>query len=101
MLTADGEENWRYTNHKAGKAGHIKVILIGYVPYENIEAINWEGDEYYGEPHIYCHLDANRRGEPYEKLAFCEKRELNGIPLYTEVCPYEQVRKCSRKLGIR
>jgi hypothetical protein len=100
MLTSEGANSWRYTNHQAGESGDLKVILIGYVPYENIEAINWNGDEYYGEPHFYCHFDA-KRGEPYEKLAFCEKRELNDIPFYTEVCPYEPVRKRSKRLGIR
>lgn len=99
-LTLDGEENWRYTNHNAGEKGDITVILIGYVPYENIEAINWDGDEFYGKPHLYCHFDATKR-EPYEKLAFCEKKELDGFPFYTEVCPYDPVRKRSKKLGIR
>ena len=99
-LTADGEEKWRYTNHKIGETGDIKVILIGYVPYENVEAINWDGDEYYGNAHLYCHFDA-RNGEPYEKLAFCEKQELNEIPFYTEVCAYEPVWKRSKKLKIR
>lgn len=103
MLTEEGENKWRYTNHEAGEAGDLKVILIGYVPCENIEAINWDGDEYYGNPHIYCHFDANKNesAEPYEKLAFCEKRELNEIPFYTEICLYEPVRKLSKKLGTR
>ena len=101
MLTDDGDDKWRYTNHKTKEVGDLKVILIGYVPYENIEAANWEGDEYYGKPHIYCHFVGNRQKEPYEKLAFCEQRELNEIPFYTEICPYEPVRKRSKKLGIR
>ena len=98
-LTAEGEDKWRYTNHKAGENGDLKVILIGYVPYESIEAIIWDGDEYYGNPHIYCHFEANQK-QPYEKLVFCAKRELNEIPFYTEICPYEPVRKRSKKSGI-
>ena len=101
MLTADGEENWRYTNHKAGKAGHIKVILIGYVPYENVEPINWEGDEYYGEPHITATSTQTGGGNHMRSSPFARSGNSIGIPFYTEVCPYEQVRKCSRKLGIR
>jgi hypothetical protein len=62
------------------------VVLVGYVPFENIESVDWHGDEYYGFPHLYCYFDA-RRKEPYEKLAFCEKKEMNGIPFYTEVTP--------------
>ena len=76
------------------------MILIGYVPYENIEAINWDGDEYYVNPHLYCYFDTKRR-EPYEKLVFCEKREINEIPYYSEVSLHEPVRRRSKKLGIR
>lgn len=94
-LTLD-EDHWRYTNYKAGEKGDIKVILIGYIPYENIEAVNWSGDEYYYCPHIYCHFDA-RRKEPYERLAFCEKKELNEIPFYTEVADDLTVQRFSKK----
>ena len=51
------------------------------------------------KPHIYCHFDTNRK-EPYEKLAFCEKRELNEISFYTEICLYDPVRKLSKRRGI-
>jgi hypothetical protein len=91
--------DWRFTDYKKGESGDIKVILIGYVPFENIESVDWRGDEYYGFPHLYCYFDA-RRKEPYEKLAFCEKREMTDIPFYTEVAPYPAVRKRSRKLGL-
>jgi len=99
-LTLDQEKYWRYTNHQAGEEGDAKVILIGYVRYENIEAIEWDGDQFYGQPHVYCYFDA-RRGEPYEKLAFCEKQELDGVPFYTELSLYEPVHRRSRKLRIR
>lgn len=89
-------DNWRYTDHRAGEEGDIKVILIGYIPYENIEEVDWEGDEYYYFPHIYCHFDAKRK-EPYDKLAFCEQKHSNDIPFYTEVAEYANVRKHSKK----
>ena len=99
-LTMDRQKNeWRWTNRKAGENGELKVILIGYVPFENIESVDWDGDEYYGYPHIYCYFDA-RRKEPYERLAFCEEKEVNGIPFYTEVVDYEKARKLSKKRGI-
>ena len=85
-LTADAKGDWRFTDYKRGETGEIKVILIGNVPFENIESVDWRGDEYYAFPHLYCYFDA-RRKEPYEKLAFCEKREMNDIPFYTEVSP--------------
>lgn len=36
-LTADGDDRWRYTDYNGGEKGDIRVVLIGYVPYENIE----------------------------------------------------------------
>jgi hypothetical protein len=59
-LIEDGDGRWRYPDYKHGEKGDINLILIGYVPYENIESVDWEGDEYYGEPHIYCHFDPQR-----------------------------------------
>ena len=99
-LTEDAKGEWRFTNYKKGEKGDIKVILIGYVPFENVESVDWEGEEYYGFPHIYCYFDA-RRNEPYEKVAFCEERDLDGNPFYTEIVSYPAVRKRSRKLGLK
>ena len=99
-LTLDKSDEYRYTNHKAGETGDIKVVLIGYVRYENIADINWDGDEYRRQPHIFCYFD-EKKGEPYEKLAFCEQRELRKIPYYNEISLYEPVRKLSKKLGVR
>ncbi len=100
-LTNHGnEEDWRYTNHKAGETGDIKAILIGRIPFENVEAVDWDGDEYYYFPHIYCHFDAKRK-EPYEEVVYCVEKCLpGGLPFYVEVATYEKVRKLSDKLGI-
>lgn len=98
-MTIDKDDNKpRYTNYKNEK-GDLKVMLIGYIPYEYIEAVDWEGDEYGGHPHIYCYFNA-RRKEPYEKLAFCEENFLNEIPFYTEIADYDKVRKYSKKKRI-
>jgi hypothetical protein len=97
-LTEDSDGELRFTDYKNGEHGDINLILIGYVPFENIASVDWEGDEYYGFPHLYCYFDA-RRKEPYEKLAFCEERQLDHITYYTEVASYEAVRRRSRKRG--
>jgi hypothetical protein len=92
-LHRDADSNrWRHPNRKAGEEGEVKVILIGFIPYENIEAVDWDGDEYYGFPHIYCYFSAKRK-EPYERLSYCEQNHLNDIPFYTEVVEYSAVKK--------
>jgi len=99
-LTMDQTHNrWRYTNYQANEKGGLKVILIGYVPYENIETVNWDGDEYYGFPHIYCYFDAKRK-EPYETLKFCEEQDFDGFTHYTEVADYDSVHKFRQKCNI-
>jgi hypothetical protein len=93
-------DTWRYTNYREGERGDIKIIQIGYIPYENIESVDWDGDEFYNFPHIYCHFVEKDR-QPYEKIAFCEKKELNGFPFYTKVAPLEPTHRLSRKRGVR
>lgn len=92
---ADG---FRYANWAKDELGERKVLLVGYIPFENIESVDWEGDKYYGFPHIYCYFAF--KGEPYERLAFCERHEINGWPYFVEVADYEPVRKLSKRHGI-
>lgn len=91
---------WRHTNYALKEETEINALLIGYIPFENIETVDWGGDEYYGYPHIYCHFNTKRK-EPYEKLAYCEKKFLHEIPFYSEVADYDSVRKLSKRLGIK
>jgi hypothetical protein len=95
--TATGE--WRYRSRKDGEEGDIKVALIGYIPYENIEHVDWDGDEYNYKPIIFCHFDA-KKGQPYEEIAFCEKRMLDDHEYYTKIAEYEAVRKASVNAGV-
>ena len=84
------ENGYRFTNYKAGEKGDVTAILMGDVPYESIEAVNFEGDEYYYFPHIYCSFDFN--DEPYERLWFCEKIDQpHGHPYFKELASYESV----------
>jgi hypothetical protein len=99
-LTKD-REHWRFTDRAAGERGDVKVLLIGSIPYENIDNVDWNGDEYYSDPHVYCFFSYKK--EPYEHVGFYEKHiplSGNGLPFYTEIAPYDQVRRLSRRLGI-
>jgi hypothetical protein len=93
-------EKWRYTNHQAGEQGDIDVAMLSSIPYESIENVDWDGDQIYDYPHIYCYFD--RRKEPYERTAFYveTKPHSGNRPFYTEVATYDEVRKLSRKLGL-
>jgi hypothetical protein len=91
---------WRYPNYDAGEKGTLTCALVGSIPFEFIEGVDWEGDEYYGFPHIYCHFDGPKR-QPYEKIDFREKRGIPDIIYWKEVADYEPVRKLTRKRGIK
>lgn len=69
----------------------LEVALLGEVPYESIESVNFDGDDYYNKPHIYCHFEHN--GEPYERLFFGEECQLDpNLPsYYREIAKYEPV----------
>jgi hypothetical protein len=100
LKRTDRPGEWRYINYKSGENGDINLLLVGRIPYENIENVDWQGDEYYPLPHIYCHFDATKR-EPYESLAFCsETRYRNELPSYVEVVRHEQVREATKKFRI-
>ena len=45
-----------------------RIILIGRIPYSNVVAYDLEGDDYYGNPHIYCDFACN--GEPYVEICY-------------------------------
>ena len=60
-------------------AGFIGAVVFGVL---------W--DKYYYFPHIYCHFDF--KGEPYERLWFCEKiDEPHGHPYFKHLADYKDV----------
>lgn len=76
---------WREVAHDAPE--RLRVILVGKVPYECIERVNFDGDHYYNKPHLFLHFDF--RGEPYEQITFAtEDRIIGGAPFYTDVVDY-------------
>jgi len=100
-LTEDTPGKWRYTNYGAGEIGEVRSILIGRVPYENVQDVDWNGDEYYYFPHIYCHFDGKEDG-PYDELVFCEQKTPPDMqPYYVDVASYDDVRQRNEELGIR
>jgi hypothetical protein len=89
----------RYSDHKTGEKGDIKAFLIGEIPFDSIVAVNWEGDEYYYFPHIYCHFDHG--GEPYDRLIFCEEVDMgHGHTYFKEIAEHAEIQKNSEESGV-
>ena len=94
-----GEYGYRFTNHENGEEGDITVFLIGEIPYTSILDVNWDGDEYYGFPHVYCYFDHD--GGPYENLDFCKRIDMENGPVhYQKVASLEKVRENSKGTGV-
>lgn len=89
-------EGLRLGDYGAEKDRMVNLTLTGFIPYENIELIDWDGDQYYSYPHLYCYFDF--KGEPYERLAYCQKRNLDEHVYYTEIAEYHSVLKLTKKL---
>lgn len=70
-IQVNPDRSWRVIKHgehqtETEDAAYINAFVIGNVPYDNIVAIDFEGDEYYNFPHLYCEFSFS--GEPYEKV---------------------------------
>ena len=84
-------DGYRLKNYKKDEEGDITVMLMGAIPFDVIETVNIEGDEYYPYPHIFCHFPF--KTEPYEQLFYAEViMQPHGHPWYKEVADYESVK---------
>lgn len=68
----------------------LKVMLLGEVPYESIQSVNFDGDKYYNKPHIFCHFEY--KGEPFRQLFYGEEYRLfDDSPWhYREIAEYQR-----------
>ena len=88
---------WRFAEYKnKEEGGDLNAYIVGLIPFEYIANIDWNGDEYYSCPHIYCHF-LSKKGEPYEEIIFCEKRWSDKSVYYHEIAKYEQVAKFTKE----
>jgi hypothetical protein len=46
----------------------VNILAVGRIPYRNIVAADFDGDDYYAEPHLYCSFI--EAGQPYEAVVY-------------------------------
>jgi hypothetical protein len=91
-LVMDAEtDELRFPHGDRSEEGNVKVMMTGFIPYENIEDVDWSGYSYYAYPHIYCYF--NHKRKLYERIAFCEQRQLNEHVYFSELVDYKSVLK--------
>lgn len=91
-LIQSSDGTWREKDHEKDQEEGEKAILAGRIAFENIEAVDWDGDEYYYYPHIYCHF-ANKK-EPYESVDYYLKIQNPGTrPHYSKLVNINDVKR--------
>jgi hypothetical protein len=88
------QRSWRHYNRDKEKYD-VNALLIGRIPFERIVNIDWQGDEYYFIPHIYCRFSSKTK-EPYEELVYSIRKGSDESQYYEEIASYDDVRKASR-----
>jgi hypothetical protein len=71
-IAKDENDEWKFVDYSYE---HDKLIVyaVGRIPFDLIKSIDWEGDEFYNIPHIYCDFKG-MRGTPYETIPLYYKK---------------------------
>jgi hypothetical protein len=68
----DDRGNWDISEYgeppRKGTYEKRRLYMVGRIPYSSIVDYDLKGDEYYGEPHIYCRFEHD--GTPYEEIVY-------------------------------
>jgi hypothetical protein len=73
----------------------LKGFIVGRIPFDWIAEIDWDGDEYYGGPHIYCRYIGKHK-QPYEDIVVYYKER--GDDFLWLLNDYTQARRPPRML---
>lgn len=96
MLIQTGPDAFRNANWATEESEGLKVALAGKIPFYLIESVDFDGDDYYYYPHIFCHFAIKKM--PYESLDYYKEVERDGFPpFYTHIASQEDVRRENKK----
>lgn len=90
-IKKDEKGDWQFTEHD-DEGEKVLAYPVARIPFDLIEHVSWEGDEYYPFPHIYCRFKAFK-GQPYESVPFFVERGRGDSKYLIEVegfTPYDK-----------
>lgn len=93
LIFENGTSSWRLS--KGNETPTIPGLLVGRIPLEWIQEINWDGDGFYSFPHFYCTF--RRKWGPYKQAVFYREHEGLERPVYTEIVDYATAKKNARQ----
>ena len=74
----------------------INCVLAGKIPYHMIENVDFDGDEFYNYPHLFCHFGIKRL--PYESVDYYLRKQIDNFPyFYVALVPASKVENPYRK----
>ena len=100
ILSIDGlvhvtnHDKWRYSQTE--DSDYINAYLVGQIPFDVIRIVDWDGDNYYRCPHIYCEFFRKEK-QPYENLIYYELRGSEEYRYFEKITKMDDVVKISKR----
>ncbi len=69
LVYVENLRKWRYSTNNENDT--VNAYLVGQIPFDVIRGVEWNGDEYYLCPQIYCQFNKKEK-QPYENLVYYE-----------------------------
>lgn len=98
LVFVEEREGWRFGRYD--EPGAVNALLVGRIPFDVVRSVDWEGDEFYPFPHIYCDF-SKAKGQPYEESVYYASHQGTTGPYFMELAKLEAVRRLSKKLGFQ
>lgn len=76
------EGGWIHTRYDDQDPDVIQAFRIAYIKYENVEHVDWHGDQYTNLPVIYCRFKGREIGTPYDRVCYCTEGGDERFPPY-------------------
>lgn len=97
---AEVNGQWKLQDNKKRTEDSTNVFLVGHIPFDSIEYINWNGDQYYNFPHIFCKFNG-LQGGPYEAIPIYFRSEAGHFFEIEGFRPLDKYRKFGRWVNKR
>lgn len=79
---------WYYARYD--EPGAISGFVVGKIPFDVIRTVEWDGDQYYNMPHIYCEFSRADK-QPYEEIVFYQSMGAPPHEWFQEIAKFDDV----------
>lgn len=95
LVYIENLRQWRYSTDEENNI--VNAYLVGQIPFDVIRGVEWNGDEYYRCPHIFCEFNKKEK-QPYENLVYYVLQGLDEHRYFTEIAKLDDVVKWNKRL---